>query len=549
MRAAAFRELFGRDPDVVARAPGRVNLIGEHTDYNDGFVLPAAIPLDTEVQLGRRRDRRVQVWSAAFPDSAPVSFDLDALTPVRDWTDYIRAMVSVLRERGVSTGVDLRNPFNDSARQRLVVQRGTPRGRRPGPPPDIGVEIDDVEIAVLARRAENEFVGAPVGIMDQMASSLADAASALLIDTRSLAHERIPLPSGARLLVIDSGIRHAHAIGGYRARRDECERAAASLRVRALRDVTTTDLSRVALLPPPLDRRARHVVTENARVLDTADALRRGDVGRAGELFLASHASMRDDFEVSVPEVDALVAEAAATPGVFGARLTGGGFGGSNRRARWNRRACGTWPPPCSRGIGLGSTPRHGWSSLLDNRSSFGPTRRSVCGTISAISQPDIVQPGRSREMSRSRPAITLGSAVLAGFVTLTAQTKITAPPNKYSPSDDVKLGQQAAEQVRQQMPIMHDDAINGYLSDIGDRLVRAIPPEFQHPEFHYTFTAVNLKEINAFALPGGPMFVNRGMMDKAHTEGEIAGVMAHELSHVALRHGTAQETRRPRTK
>jgi beta-barrel assembly-enhancing protease len=146
--------------------------------------------------------------------------------------------------------------------------------------------------------------------------------------------------------------------------------------------------------------------------------------------------------------------------------------------------------------------------------------------------------------MSRSQPAITLATAVLAGFVTLTAQTKITAPPNKYSPSDDVKLGQQAAEQVRQHMPVMHDDAINGYLSDIGDRLVRAIPPEFQHPEFHYTFTALNLKEINAFALPGGPMFVNRGMMDKAHTEGEIAGVMAHELSHVALRHGTAQETK-----
>jgi hypothetical protein len=147
--------------------------------------------------------------------------------------------------------------------------------------------------------------------------------------------------------------------------------------------------------------------------------------------------------------------------------------------------------------------------------------------------------------MSRARPTVTAAAiAILAGFVTLAAQTQITAPPNKYDVSDDVKLGQQAAQEVRQQMPIMHDDAVNGYLADIGDRLVAAIPPEFRHPEFHYTFTGVNLKEINAFALPGGPMFVNRGMMEKAHTEGEIAGVMAHELSHVALRHGTAQQSK-----
>jgi Zn-dependent protease with chaperone function len=147
--------------------------------------------------------------------------------------------------------------------------------------------------------------------------------------------------------------------------------------------------------------------------------------------------------------------------------------------------------------------------------------------------------------MRRARPTLTAAAAAfLAGFATLAAQTRVTAPPNKYSASDDVKLGLQASDQVRQQMPIMHDDAVNGYLADIGDRLVAAIPPEFQHPEFHYTFTGVNLKEINAFALPGGPMFVNRGMLEKAHTEGEIAGVMAHELSHVALRHGTAQQSK-----
>jgi len=140
----------------------------------------------------------------------------------------------------------------------------------------------------------------------------------------------------------------------------------------------------------------------------------------------------------------------------------------------------------------------------------------------------------------------TAASAVcaLVCAVTLAAQTKVTAPSNKYTPADDVKLGREAAAQVRQQMPVMRDDNVNGYLEDIGKRLVQAIPPELQHPEFQYSFTGVDLKEINAFALPGGPMFINRGMMEKAHTEGEIAGVMAHELSHVALRHGTAQETK-----
>jgi Zn-dependent protease with chaperone function len=145
-----------------------------------------------------------------------------------------------------------------------------------------------------------------------------------------------------------------------------------------------------------------------------------------------------------------------------------------------------------------------------------------------------------------TRLRVRTASAVIAVLcaATLTAQTEITAPPNKYSPSDDVKLGQEAAAQVRQQLPVMNDDAVNGYLADIGHRLVAGIPPDLQHPEFHYTFTGVNLKEINAFALPGGPMFVNRGMIEKARNEGEIAGVMAHELSHVALRHGTAQETK-----
>src|SRR3954465_3470828 len=147
--------------------------------------------------------------------------------------------------------------------------------------------------------------------------------------------------------------------------------------------------------------------------------------------------------------------------------------------------------------------------------------------------------------MSRMHVKSPLIAVILAATVTAaSAQTKITAPKNKYSPADDVKLGQEAAQQVQKEMPVMRDEQVNSYLNNIGRRLVTAIPSQFQHPEFRYTFTGVNLREINAFALPGGPMFVNRGMMEKAHNEGEVAGVMAHELSHVALRHGTAQATK-----
>jgi galactokinase len=187
--------------------------------------------------------------------------------------------------------------------------------------------IGDIELARIGQRAENDFVGAPVGIMDQMACSLADTTAALFLDTRTLEHERVELPPGAALLVIDSGVTHDHAAGDYRVRRAECAEAARQLGVRELRDVT--DLAAVARLPPPLDRRARHVLGENARVLETVKALRAGDCQRVGELFKRSHASMRDDFEISVPAIDRLVELACRVQGVYGARLTGGGFGGA----------------------------------------------------------------------------------------------------------------------------------------------------------------------------------------------------------------------------
>jgi len=325
----SFLDLFGSDPDVAGRAPGRVNLIGEHTDYNDGFVLPAALPLETVVELKRRADRRIRVWSTAFPNRDALTFDLDVARPAGDWADYIRAIIAVLRHHGVDAGMDLRVdshvPVGGGLSSSAALLVAAARALREA----FALTLTDLEIALLARRAENEFVGAPVGIMDQMACSLADQRSALLIDTQSLAYERVPIPAGAGLLVIDSGIHHAHASGDYRLRREECQRAAEALGVSSLRQITEADLVRIERLPPPLDGRARHVVTENARVLLTAAALRVADLTSVGRLFAASHASMRDDFQISLPEIDALVAAAGRAAGVYGARLTGGGFGGS----------------------------------------------------------------------------------------------------------------------------------------------------------------------------------------------------------------------------
>jgi galactokinase len=327
--SAHFDELYGRPPLITTDAPGRVNLIGEHTDYNDGFVLPAALPLRTTVELALHDGPEVRVWSDAFADRPPASFTLDVAEPSRDWVDYPRAMVWALRDHGIAQGFDARitsmvpvgGGLSSSAALLIALGRALRHA--------FNMELDDLELAQAARKAETDFVGAPVGIMDQMACSLADVATALFIDTRSLACERIPLPAGAELLVIDSGVRHSHASGEYRTRRDQCQRAAAALGVSSLRDIQEADRRVIEALPDPLNRRARHVVTENARVLATIQALKSDNLVEAGRLFLASHASMRDDFEVSTSIVDALVDVAASTPGVYGARLTGGGFGGA----------------------------------------------------------------------------------------------------------------------------------------------------------------------------------------------------------------------------
>jgi galactokinase len=329
--AAEFTRLFGAAPTVEAEAFGRVNLIGEHTDYNDGFVLPTSIPQSTVVALAPGAGGRARVWSAdlSIGDALEV-FELGGEAPGRGWLDYVQGVVQALARAGCQLGgfdlalrsaVPLGSGLSSSAALEVAVLRGLRQL--------FSLDVDDVMVARLGQKAENDFVGAPVGIMDQMASSLSQPGVALFIDTRSLSYEQLRLPGPTELVVINSGVAHNHAAGDYRTRRAECERAAALLGVKALRDVSEAAMDRIMALPDPVSRRARHIVTENQRVLDAVAAMRRGDADTLGRLFSASHASQRDDFEVSVPEVDLLVDLAEADPAVFGARLTGGGFGGS----------------------------------------------------------------------------------------------------------------------------------------------------------------------------------------------------------------------------
>jgi galactokinase len=340
-----FAIVFGRQPIVTASAPGRVNVIGEHTDYNGGYVLPIAIPQRSVVELAPRDDDRVRVVSdaVAAPANATPSgraadagepaiqeYRLGAETPVHAWVDYVQGCTRALREGGhtlggfdaaISSTVPIGAGVSSSAALEVSLLRAVRRA--------FGLVLDDVALALVGHHAEHDFVGARVGVMDQMAASLADQATALFLDTRSLAYERVPIPDAGELIVIDSGIPHAHASGAYNTRRAECERACALLGVTQLRDLGIDDVPRVMRLPEPLGRRARHVITENARVLAAVDALRRADLRALGTLLGESHASMRDDYEVSLPEIDVLVELGRGEGDVYGARLTGGGFGGS----------------------------------------------------------------------------------------------------------------------------------------------------------------------------------------------------------------------------
>jgi galactokinase len=326
----SFETLFGTSAPVRASAPGRVNLIGEHTDYNGGYVLPTVIPQRTCVELARCDGGRVRAWSANVGGRAFGEYRAGQESKRGGWLDYVQGTTWVLAAEGfvlggadirVESGVPLGSGLSSSAALLVALLRAFREAYH--------LSIEDIALARLAKKAENDFVGAPVGIMDQMAVTLASDGQALFLDTRSMEYTLVAMPAGAELVVINSGVAHSHAKGDYRTRRAECEQAAARLGVEQLRDLTLDDLRRVMALPEPLGRRARHVVTEDDRVLTAVRAMRSGDLAALGALFYASHDSMRDDYEVSIPEIDALVDLARGERDVFGARLTGGGFGGS----------------------------------------------------------------------------------------------------------------------------------------------------------------------------------------------------------------------------
>jgi galactokinase len=313
---------FGGPPEAHASAPGRVNLLGEHTDYNDGFMLPVATPQLTEVAISASIDERFHVYSATLDEGVEYAFDAH---PPQGFASYIDGCVRLLEADGVAVPplrvyVSTELPLGAGMSSSAALEVATLRALRSL----LAIELDDVRLARLAQRAEIDYAKVNCGIMDQMAASLADQRHMLFIDARSLAHRLLPMPSGSELIVIDSGMPRTLAASAYNVRRAECEAAARLLGVAALRDVT--DPARVETLPAPYRERARHVVGENLRVLEAAAGV---SAARFGELMNASHASLRDDYEVSIPELDALARFLVDTPDVYGARLTGAGFGGA----------------------------------------------------------------------------------------------------------------------------------------------------------------------------------------------------------------------------
>ncbi|QUH01297.1 galactokinase [Saccharopolyspora erythraea] len=338
-----FTAEHGRAPSAVWSAPGRVNLIGEHTDYNDGFVLPFALPHRTAVAVAPRADGMLSIATLGSDGELHRSPQLSiaGLAPGTStgWATYPAGVAWALRGAGVElpgadvvivgevpTGAGLSSSHALECAVALALLDTA--GRAPGSPEAPSL----AEIALLVQRAENDFAGAPTGLLDQTASLCCTEAHALFFDVRSGETEQIPfatLDAGLELLVVDTRVKHSHGESGYGERRRGCERAAELLEVKALRDVAAEDLDgALAGLPEELRPLVRHVVTENERVLATVGKLRAGEIAGIGALLTASHASMRDDYEISCPELD-LVVDTALASGAVGARMTGGGFGGS----------------------------------------------------------------------------------------------------------------------------------------------------------------------------------------------------------------------------
>ncbi len=326
-----FRGLFGQDPLLVVQSPGRVNLIGEHTDYNAGYVLPIAIDRYVTLFAAPLSIPEIRVHSVGFNET--IVFPLEGINAAEPphWSNYVRAVAWALQEAG-----------HEPAGSGLLVAGDLPSGAGLGSSAALETAIARAllelststmpaeQLARLCQRAEEEFVGVRCGIMDQMASLLARFGHALWIDCRDLKHDWVPIPADATIAVVDSGRRRSLRESGYNIRRRECRQAADLLGVEALRDLSHRDLDgAISQLPPKLRRRVRHVVTENERVAEAVGALEDDDLSRLGQLMQESHASLRDDYEVSSSELDFLVETAMSVDGVHGARLTGAGFGGS----------------------------------------------------------------------------------------------------------------------------------------------------------------------------------------------------------------------------
>ena len=329
-----FRERFGTDARIF-RAPGRVNLIGEHTDYNDGFVMPMAIGFYTWVAAAARKDRLLEAYSEHFDERCTLSLDALPGPPRNHWSDFIRGVAAILQAAGhrlsganlfihgevpLGAGLSSSASFEISLAFALTSVSGT--------------AVPPLELVKLCQAAEHEYVGTRCGIMDQFVAAVGTAGHALLLDCRTLQYQLVPIPPELRAVICNSMVRHELAAGEYNRRRSDCEAGVKLLQAHlpticALRDVTVSDLeAHKSLLPERIYRRCRHVVTENQRVLAAAQALRSRDFQRFGELMYRSHASLRDDYEVSCRELDLLVELASSEPGIYGARMTGGGFGG-----------------------------------------------------------------------------------------------------------------------------------------------------------------------------------------------------------------------------
>ncbi|MGH6829947.1 MAG: galactokinase [Methylocella sp.] len=332
-----FQKIFGAPPEVVVRAPGRVNLIGEHTDYNDGFVLPAAIDRFVEFAGRRRAGRAVRVHSTDFQDSAEFALDSIQNDSEHGWSNYLRGISKFLESDGHRlSGADIVFGGNVPRESGLSSSAAVEVGATVFWQRLLGLQLDPVYVAKLSRRAENEFVGVPCGIMDQYTAVFAKAGQAILLDCQTLHYEHVPVDLGdAVFFIVDSGIRRKLEASDYSARQMECENAMQAMRpfypgILSLRDVSMEQYERVrGKIPPNLEKRARHVIYENKRVNQMAAALKSKDAEGAGLLLTASHKSLSDLFEVSSSEIDLLVGMLIGIPGVLGARLMGAGFGGS----------------------------------------------------------------------------------------------------------------------------------------------------------------------------------------------------------------------------